>query len=444
MTPEERRAKARQMAQSMDWHSYDYTKAEGADMTFPDFKPGDPPRPVWLSKHYNSTSQMNVCHVADLNDIEQGILRRLMAVYGIPVAWDADHGEAELLERLENLDRAKATSPEIFAQWLDHYGLLNEEHMEWMRERVTGKAGALTNMIAQSMLDQKMEEQKQAHAQRAEAMRGEGGDLEPFMGVALESWAQAQAAITSGTPLAQILAGLGIDETTWQQVSAEWNARMARDTTTTIATVYGQAFTGAGAGQFGAAGQAAAAAMDPGGSVDGAQEPVPFERWIEITVAQEAGSQQGKDPTAVLAEFGITPADWGTIGAFWGQKFNSNAMAMMEDYNKWTAHFQQKYGVGHADGMTDDEREDAIVAEIIAMGKSGQAGNIIAFLKQKFPDDADDMDALDWWVDKACDKCGEDGDRATAQQLLPVRYQLQEDEDDPMDEWIASAMDMLF
>ncbi len=442
MSPDERRAQARQMAQSMDWHSYDYTTAPGADMSFPDFGPNDPPRPVWLSKHYNTTSRMNVCHVADLNDIEQGIARRLMALYGVPVEWTG-HEDAEYLDRLEKLDRAKATSPEIFAQWLDHFGLLNEEHMEWMRERVTGKAGALSNMIAQGMIDQKIEEQKQAHAQRAADMR-ESGDLAPFMGIALEQWAQAQAAIASGAQLPQILAGLGIDEATWQQVSAEWNARMARDTTTTIATVYGQAFTGAGAGQFGAAGQAAAAAMNPGGSVDGSQEPVPFERWIEITVAQDAGAQQGKDPAAVLAEFGITPAEWGTIGAWWGQKFNANAMAMMDDYNKWTAHFQQKYGVGHADGMTDDEREDAVVAQIIQMGQSGQAGSIIGFLKQKFPDDADDMDALDWWVDKACDKCGEAGDRATAQQLLPVRYQLQEDEDDPMDEWVASEMESLF
>jgi hypothetical protein len=264
------------------------------------------------------------------------------------------------------------------------------------------------------------------------------------MGVALEDWARAQAAITSGATLEQILPAMGIDAATWQAVSAEWNARMSRDTTVTIATVYGQAFAGAGAGQFGAAGQATAAAMNPGGSTSGSDAPVPFEKWIEITVAQGAGSQNGQDPAAVLAQFGITPADWGMIGGWWGQHFNAHAMEMMEEYNKWTAHYEAQYGVGHADGLTSDEREEKTIAHIIEMGRSGQAGQVVAFLKDKFPDDADDMDALDWWVDKACDLCGEQGDRATAQQLLPVRYSLQEDEDEPMNEWIESAMEMLF
>jgi len=59
------------------------------------------------------------------------------------------------------------------------------------------------------------------------------------------------------------------------------------------------------------------------------------------------------------------------IGAYWGQKFNENAMAMMDDYNRLTAQFQQKYGVGHADGMTDDEREDVVVQQVIDMARGG-------------------------------------------------------------------------
>lgn len=311
------------------------------------------------------------------------------------------------------------------------------------RAQEADPAEAANKRAAQNLIDQKMEEQKQAQAQRAGAMR-ESGELAPFMGVSLESWAQAQAAITSGTSLEQILPSLGIDAGTWQQVSAEWNARMSRDTTATIATVYGQAFTGAGAGQFGAAGQATAGAMNPGGSVGGSEPPVPFEKWIEITVAQQAGTEKGEDPSAVLARFGITPADWGTIGGWWGQHFNANAMQMMDDYNRWTAHFERQYGVGHGDGLTSDEREEQTLATILDMARGGKAQQLVAFLKEKFPDDADDNDALDWWLDKACDMCGESGDQATAKQLLYVRYPLQEDEDDPMEEWVASSMEMLF
>jgi hypothetical protein len=303
-------------------------------MSFPDFPEGETVnhRPVWHSKHYNSTSNMVTCHFADLNDIQGGFERRLVAVYGVPVEWTGGE-ESEYLARIEKLDQAKAAGPDLFAQWLSYYGMVNEEHFEWMRERVTGKVGAVTRAAAQNMLDNKMEEQKQAQAGRADAMR-ETGELTPFMGVALEDWARCQAALTSGTTMEQILPAPGIDSATWQAVSAEWNARMSRDTTATIATVYGQAFTGAGAGQFGAAGQAAAGAMNPGGSTSGSEAPVPFEKWIEITVAQGAGSEQGKDPASVLGAFGITPAEWGTIGAWWGQEFNSHAMEMMEEYKQ--------------------------------------------------------------------------------------------------------------
>ena len=62
------------------------------------------------------------------------------------------------------------------------------------------------------------------------------------------------------------------------------------------------------------------------------------------------------------------------------------------------------------------------------MAGAGQAAQILPFLKDYFPDDAEDNDALDWWFDKACDMCGESGDRARAEALLPIRYQLQEDE----------------
>lgn len=442
MNLDQRRERAKELLSSIDWGNYDYTRVEGADMGFPDFAEGEHSRPVWISKHYNQTANMQTCHVIDLNDILRGFERRLYALYGVPVEWTGGE-ESEYLERIATVDNAKAAGAELHQQWLSYYGMVNEEHLEWMRERVTGKPGALTNGIAQAMLDQKMDEQKQAHSDRAGAMR-ETGELAPFMGVALESWAQAQAAIASGAQLEQVLPGLGIDQATWQAVSAEWNARMSRDTTVTIATVYGQAFAGAGQGQFGAAGQATAAAMNPNGRVDGGQPPIPFEKWIEITVAQDAGHQQGQDPAAVLAHFGMSPADWGTVGGWWGQHFSANAMAMMDDYNRWTAHYQQQYGVGHADGMTSDDREEATIEKLLEMARTGQAGNIVGFLRQTFPDDADDMDALHWWVDKACDKCGEIGDQGAAQQLLSVRYTLQDDKDDPMHVWVQSEMEMLF
>ena len=46
-------------------------------------------------------------------------------------------------------------------------------------------------------------------------------------------------------------------------------------------------------------------------------------------------------------------------------------------------------------------------------------------------------------IDQACDKAGEEGDRAAAQALVAVRYELSE-KDEPRGEFIESAMNMLF
>lgn len=361
----------------------------------------------------------------------------MLAYYGYTVAWDSRHA-ADIPERVAKLAQAKAAGPELYSQWLSHYGLVNEEHYIWIRDY---KAG-FNRAEVQQQADKKLEEGKQQHAGRADAMRATG-ELAPVMGVALELWAQAQAQIASGAALASILPAMGIDEATWHAVSAEWNARMSRDTTATIATVYSQAFTGAGAGQFAASGQATAAAMNPGGSTKGTEAPVSMEKWIEITVAQEAGHQQGRDPAEVLGQFGISPADWGTIGGWWGHHFNAHAMEMMEDYNRLTAKYEAQYGIRH-DADDSDDGTAEIVAHLIALATCGRDSEITSFLQGKFPKDADDLSALDWWVEQACDKCGETGERRAAEQLLAVRYRLQEDEEDPMHEWIASEMDMIF
>ena len=324
---------------------------------------------------------------------------------------------------------------------MSQHGILNEEHLGWMKMRASGD-GAFERMEAQALLDTKRDELKQ---QMQDRLQGElSGEMQPVEGVTLEQWAHIQAAAASGQDVAGILASQNIDAGRWQRVSAEWNARMARDTTATIATAYGQAFSGAGQGQFGAAGQASAASMmTPGAGVEGTAEPFSFERWIEITVAQEAGSAQGQDPAGVLAQFGMTAADWGTASGWWSQKFNANAMAMLEDYNRLTAQFRAKYGLQDTD-ETGDELEERVKKDLVAMAKSGRGAEILPYLKKTFPDDADDADALDHHVDQAADVVGEEGDKNAALVLLKIRYSLQEDEDDPEDEWIESAMDLLF
>lgn len=178
------------------------------------------------------------------------------------------------------------------------------------------------------------------------------GELEPFEGVSLQAWAQAQAGIASGGDVAEALAALGIDQPAWDRASTEWNARMSRDTTTTIATEYGKAFAGAGQGQFGAAGAAGAAGLTPGGDAQG-DPPVSIERWVEVEVAQACGVEQGRDPAEILASFGMTIVDWSNVGAWWGTYFNRHAMendqALYHRYNQLRDHYQAHYGSAPAD-----------------------------------------------------------------------------------------------
>ncbi len=276
-------------------------------------------------------------------------------------------------------------------------------------------------------------------AEKAGAMSGAGGALDPVEGVSCEQWAHVQAGIAGGGDSATLVAAAGMDAPKWDRVSAEWMARMSTDTTFTITTVYSNAFAAGSTGQHGAA-AAQAAAVGVGGDVGA--EPVSFERFVELTEAQAAAATRGEDPIALLASFGLTPIDWSNIGQYWAKKQQQEATKYYELYNQYSATYAAKYGNG--DGLTNDQREVKIVGEILTMAGSGQTAQIIPYLQEYFPEDAHDNDALDWWLDQACDKCVETGDQGRAQQILWMRHGLQDDVDEPVAEWVQSELESLF
>jgi hypothetical protein len=192
---------------------------------------------------------------------------------------------------------------------------------------VTGpvaSSGSLAGNAAQEQVNAAIEDGRAQHQAAVEQMSNE---LEPVEGVSLQHWAWAQAYIAQGHAVDSIISQIGLDQARWDRVSAEWNARMSRDATATIATEYGKYFVQSGAGQYGAAGQAAAATMTtPDSGEVGGTEPIPFERWVELTVAMEAAADKGWDVGQLLGQFGLTPADWGTASAWWSQKFAAHAM----------------------------------------------------------------------------------------------------------------------
>ncbi len=168
------------------------------------------------------------------------------------------------------------------------------------------------------------------------------GELAPVEGVSLEAWAGVQAKVASGQDPAALIGGLGIDKATWDRVSAEWMARMSRDTTATIATAYGNAFTQSAQGQFG------------GAAADPSKPPITLEQWVEIQEAQGAAARQGRDANQVLAEYGMNALAWSNAGAWWSQHFSQNAMKnngeLHRRFSELSAFYAQKFATASADG----------------------------------------------------------------------------------------------
>jgi hypothetical protein len=383
MNKEERRAAITKFLDDVDWDSYDYTKAPGANMKFPDFTDAQvESNPPWIPKHYNPTSEWNCVHVPDLNQMAEGAERRLYALYGVPVSWPTMKEDPDALDMLiTDMDDAKIAGGAAWKEALDQHGLLNDEHYTWIRGRALGipeqikeyeqgvkamlaidknpdactefgfrdvthyqyfklrmakakqKAWATFNVQLEAThkaLDERFEKNKQALS----------GELAPFMGVSLEDWAGANAALAQAKPLAHVLKVLGLEQPKWDAVNAEWNARMSRDTTATVATVYGPAFTGAGQGKFAAAAKNVSASMKSGSGKDvKGDEPISFEDWIKIQAHMNAALAQGIDPNALLKKYDLNAADWGAAGGYWALKMNSNPMEYMDKYQVLTAKY---------------------------------------------------------------------------------------------------------
>jgi hypothetical protein len=177
-------------------------------------------------------------------------------------------------------------------------------------------------------------------AEKQAAMSGAGGGLSPVEGVPLEQWAHIQASLASGGDLDAMLAANGIDRPRWDRVSAEWMARMSSDTTMAVVTAYGNAFAGAGTGQYGAqAAQAASAGV--GGNVGA--EPISFERFVQVQEAMGAAAQRGQDANALLASFGMSAADWGNVGMYWNKRMQQEATKYYELFNAYSEKYRAMY-----------------------------------------------------------------------------------------------------
>jgi hypothetical protein len=182
----------------------------------------------------------------------------------------------------------------------------------------------------------------------AEAMSGEGGALSPIEGITIIQCGQLYAKQANQSPddFLKTLAGAGLDREKWDRVSKAWIDRMSKDTTGALATEYSKGFMGAGQGQFGAAGQAAGDAMQQGGwgqQAPAGAEPIPFEKYAEISGAMAAWSKQGKDISAGLHKhFQMTAQDFSNVSMYWSQKMMQD-MSSFDRLSQLTTQYEQKW-----------------------------------------------------------------------------------------------------
>lgn len=172
--------------------------------------------------------------------------------------------------------------------------------------------------------------------------------LAPVEGVTVEQYADISARLAQGmdqTGLLALLAERGLDLATWEKASAGWMDKMSKDTTATIASIYGKAFMGAGQGQFGGTAQQVAQHAYTG-TAAGGEEPIPFEKVCEIQGAMSAWSKNGQDVNALLkSTFGMNAMDFSAAQTWWLTQLTAD-MARFPIYNQKVEEWEQKYSGG--------------------------------------------------------------------------------------------------
>lgn len=249
--------------------------------------------------------------------------------------------------RIEQAWEDEAQRAQLFAE----YGIKNQQHFRQVKATVErfimtpqaqAKYGDVNDIMHVKMKATQDYMMKGMQAQMAPGGKL-AGEVEPVEGISLEAWAEQQVRAISGATVDDICKALGCDKAKWDRVSAEWNARMSRDTTATIAMAYGNAFTkaqskpGVGGSRFGAA------AQNPGKG----DMPITLEQYVEIMEAQNALTAQGQDAQAVLKKLGYSVLDWSNLGAWFSAYINENALrnngAVINEYNRLTEKYKAKY-----------------------------------------------------------------------------------------------------
>jgi len=255
--------------------------------------------------------------------------------------------------RIEQAWEVEADRARLFAE----YGIRNVQHYYQVKETVKrfvqspqaqAKYGDINDILHVQMKATQDYMMKGIQAQTAPGGKL-AGEVEPVEGISLEQWAEQQVRAASGATVDDLCKSLGIDKAKWERVSAEWNARMSRDTTMAIAVAYGNAFTKAQSKPGVGGSKYAAAAQNPGKG----PLPMPLEQYVEILEAQNALTAQGQDPQAVLKKLGLNVMDWSNLGVWFSTYISENAMRNDAALHKEFTRLSEKYKAKFASAKSD-------------------------------------------------------------------------------------------
>ena len=91
-----------------------------------------------------------------------------------------------------------------------------------------------------------------------------------------------------------------------------------------------------------------AAEPEPPTKSDGKTAPAPFERWVEMRVAQEVWAERGEPAAANLqGTFGVSLIDWVKVNAYWNERFLADP-ALKSRHDELAPTFRGKYAKGAA------------------------------------------------------------------------------------------------
>lgn len=226
------------------------------------------------------------------------------------------------------------------------YGIRDRRHWQAVRDSVLttiakNKYGGDFNQLAQVQFNWKGGF-TQKLMQKTAAAKAASGELNPVEGISLEQWAGINAAIAQGANADDMLKGQGIDKARWDKARAEWEARMSRDTTFTVAQIYGNAFQAASKGKYSEYAKEATAARAANRDLK-MDLPMSIEKYWEILYEQAYGAKAGKDPVETLKSCDLTVVDWCDLSAFMGYHIQRTAVANHKQFEETTKRVEKKF-----------------------------------------------------------------------------------------------------